>query len=126
MRRLALCAVLLAGCGGGPTPPPSTPGDLLVTYSPGNFEAGALLLTITGGKVDNVSAVGAQQVTFTGTVPGTIRVLVIGAIVSGDLIRIRVPDLSLSADYQVRIDQVADKNTFSLIDPAGYATAVHR
>jgi len=90
---------------------------LTVTYFQGGPMAGALLMTITGGEVENVTAANGEQVSFSSPAPGTTRVVVVGDLATGALLRIRVPDVSLASRYVVVTDQVADKVTFSLIDP---------
>ena len=118
-------ALVLAGCGGdGQTP--TERGDLLVTYFQSGAEAGAFLLTITGGPVEAVTALGGQQVSFASPIPGITKVVVAGTLGNGELLRLRVPDVTKFADYAVRVEQVADKTTFALIDPTGYTFTVHR
>jgi len=121
---LALVASVPA-CGDGGQPP-SGAGDLLVAYSSGSPDAGAMVLTITGGVVENVTPVGNQQVSFSKPYPTTTRVVVIGALTTGDVLRIRVPDVSQTNGYTVRADQVADNTTFALINPAQHTFTVHK
>ncbi len=121
---------LLASCGGGDNggPPPSQAGDLIVSYFQGGPEVGAMLLTITGGAVQSVTARSGQALTvsFASPSPGTTKVIVTGDIRTGDILNVRVPDISLSAGYVVRVDQVADDLTFSLIDPALHTLSIRR
>ena len=127
-RRLVSAFAVLAlatACGDGGQPP-SGAGDLLVAYSPGSPDAGAIVLTITGGPVENVTPVGSQQVSFSKPYPTTTRVIVIGALIPGDLLRIRVPDVSQVTGYTVKADQVADNTTFALLNPAQHTFTVHR
>ena len=84
------------------------------------------MLTITGGPVESVSAIGDQQVAFASPLAGTTKVIVTGTLGTGELLRLRVPDLDQSASYTVRVEQVADRNTFALIDPALHTFTVHR
>ena len=120
-----LASLSLAACGdnGGQ---PTNRGDLLVAYYQGGPEPGALLVTITGGAVENVTAVGGQVVSFASPASGTTRVVVMGSFTTGDLLRLRVPDIALSTNYAVRVEQVADKVTYALIDPTKYTFTVHR
>lgn len=113
---LAFFLCVAAACGDG-VGPPSQAGDLTVSYFQGGPSAGALLLTITGGEVLEVSAANGEQVTFASPSPGTTRVVVTGNLGTGTLLRVRVPDISLASRYVVVTDQVADRITFSLIDP---------
>jgi hypothetical protein len=74
--------------------------------------------------VQNVTAAGGQQVAFASPFANTTRVIVTGNLVPGNLLRLRVPDVALAGSYVVRVDQVADKLTFALIDPAQHVFAV--
>jgi hypothetical protein len=127
MRRLLTWATVLglaAGCGDN-GPGPGTGGDLLVSYS-GTGDAGAMVVVISGGPVESVTAAGNQQVSFTSPYTNTTRVVILGDAGNGDLLRIRVPDLTQATAYSVRADQVADKTTFALIDPSRHTFSVHR
>ena len=115
---------LAAACGNGGEP--SGAGDLLVAYHAGNPDAGAMILTISGGSVENVTAVGGQVASFSKPFPTTTRVVVIGPFTTGDLLRIRVPDVSQVTGYVVRADQVAHTGTFALIDPSQHTFTVHK
>jgi hypothetical protein len=118
---------LLASCG-NEGPPPSQAGDLIVSYAQAGPEVGAMLLTISGGVVQSVTARSGQALTvsFASPSPGTTKVIVTGDISAGDILNVRVPDISLSAGYVVRVDQVADDLTFSLIDPALHTLSIRR
>ena len=129
--RLGAFAMLavLGGCGGKDGgPPPSQAGDLIVSYFQGGPAAGALLLTIHGGTVQRVAVRSGQQiqVSFASPVAGTTKVLVTGTIATGDILTVRVPDVTLSTSYTVSVDQVADHVTFSLIDPSVHTLTIHR
>lgn len=115
--------LLALACGGEPQGPQA--GDLLITYHPGNTDAGAMVLTISGGAVESVSALGGQQVSFASPFATTTRVVVIGDFSAGEMLRIRVPDVSLVTSYVVRVEQVADKTTFALISASQHTFTVH-
>lgn len=117
--------VLLAGCGGDGTPP-SQAGDLTVSYFQGGPAAGALLATISGGPVESVTPEHNEKVAFASPAPGVTRVVVTGDLATGIILRVRVPDVSRVSDYRVSIEQVADKVTFSLIDPASHTLTISR
>lgn len=124
-RRLLAAAIgLLAACGNGSQP--SRAGELTVGLFEAGNDAGAILLTISGGTVESVRAAGGQQVSYSTPAAGTTRVVVLGTLQTGDLLKIQVPDTSQVADYTARIDQVADKVTFALLDPSAYSLSVHR
>ncbi len=119
----------LSACGGGKGgPPPSEAGDLTVSYFQGGPVAGAMLFTITGGEVQNVTVPTGQQlqVSFFSPAAGTTKVIVTGLLGTGDILKIRVPDVTLSTNYVPHVDQVADNLTFSLIDPSVHPLTIHR
>ena len=122
---IALTVVTAAGCGDG-GPPPSPAGDLTISYFQGGPRAGAILFTISGGPVEQVTAENSELVSFASPVPGTTRVVVTGDLGTGTLLRVRVPDVSLVASYTIRVDQVADRITFSLIDPGAHTLTIAR
>ena len=133
MRSLRMSTIglltLLAACGAGDEgPPPPVAGDLLVTYFRGGPQVGAMLFTISGGKVESVSARTGQALTvsFATPLPGTTKVIITGTLQTGDILTVRVPDVSLAAGYFVKVDQVADDLTFSLIDPSQHPLTIHR
>jgi len=122
-------SLLVVGCGGKDGGvPPSPAGDLVVTYFRGGAQAGAILLTVTGGAVQSASPLpgSAVQVSYHVVIPGTTRILVSGNLVTGDLFRVRVADTTLATSYIARPDQIADNVTFALIDPVGHTFTVHR
>ncbi len=125
MKRIVAGLLLFAlGCGDSGQNP-SGAGDLVVSYS-GTGDAGAMVLTISGGPVEAVTAIGSQQVSFISPYSTTTRVVILGETTNGDLLRIRVPDVSQVAKYSVHPDQVADRTTFALIDPTRHTLSVHR
>jgi hypothetical protein len=126
-RRLRYTLTVLAGLGCGEASlPPSNAGDLTIDYFQGGPVAGALLFTISGGPVEDITAEHGQQVSFASPAPGTTRVVVLGDIGTGILLRVRVPDVSLAASYSVRMDQVADRVTFALINPDPHTLTIAR
>lgn len=128
MRPLIAAALLLSlsavGCGDS-SQTPSGAGDLFVAYT-GNGQAAAILLTISGGPVESVSAVGTQQVSSTSPYANTTKVVILGEAGNGDLLKIHVPDVSAVTQYSVVVDQVADNTSFALIDPTRHTFSVHK
>ena len=123
--RLAWLGFLAAGaaCGDGEKPSPA--GDLIVTYlAAGGPPAGAVLLTVTGGAVQGVTAsMAGVQVSFGSPAAGTTKIIVTGTLNNGDLLRLRVPDVNTT--YSVSADQVADAVTFALLPTVGHTFTVH-
>lgn len=133
IRRRGTLAFLLAAtaaCGGGSPDPGGglQPGILTASLFQPNASAGALLLSITGGIVTSVTAAnpGAVQVSFASQVPGTTRVVVTGALQTGDLLKVAVADVSNPGGFTVRVDQVADNVTFALVDTGPYSVILHK
>jgi hypothetical protein len=120
---VALLALGPVGCGDQGA---SGAGELTVSFYQSTGDAGALLLTVSGGPVQDVSAVGSDQVSFASAGANTTRIVVTGTLGTGELLRLRVPDVALVAQYSVRVDQVAHKATFALLDPARYTLTVAR
>lgn len=120
-------ALMLAACGGGDETRPPVAGELTVAYAEGGRAAGALLLTVSGGPVEAVDAI-PSGLAVSSASPGTgiTRVVVVGALISGDLLKLRVPDLDRAAQYTVRAEQVADAADVALLDPAAYRFTVRR
>lgn len=132
MRARLISAVTAAavglGCGGesGGTPP-RVRGDLTLSYVVSASDIGAVLLTVSGGEVEAVAAIPAGvTVSFATLSPGVTRVVVSGTLVSGDLLRVRVPDVNAMDAYVVRIDQVAHAGTFALLDPTTSSFTIRR
>jgi hypothetical protein len=130
MRRqlLPLLLALLAGaCGdGGPTGPAGpTPGVLKVALTTPNADDGALLLTISGGRVSTVDAASTGYQVYTAQ-PDTVttRVLVTGDLAAGEVVRIHVPDTRSVAAYHATIAQAASRTTFAQRALTGYSLAV--
>ncbi len=123
----AALAGVVAACGGKDSPEPIKPvaGDLTVAYSGPGQTDGALLLVITG-VVAEVKAVGPYQVASAPLGPTATRVVVVGTLVTGDILKIRVSDVNAVASYSGRIDEVADRETFALNDALGYSVGVRK
>lgn len=121
-----LALALASGCGKN-TPAPSNAGDLMVSFFQGPGEVGGLLLTITGGPVEGVTTTtSGLLVTSASPAAGMTRVLVTGPIHTGDILKVRVRDTTLSTSYAIHIDQVADNLTFALVDPSSHSATIHQ
>ena len=98
MRRQLVPLALLslaAACGdGGPTGPAGpVPGVLKIALTTPNADDGALLFTVSGGRISTVDAAAAGYQIYTAQ-PDTLttRILVTGDIGAGEVVRIHVPD----------------------------------
>lgn len=130
MRRQLLPLLLLSlavACGdGGPTEPAGpVPGVLKIALTTPNADDGALLFTVSGGRVSTVAAAAAGYQVYTAQPDTTTtRVLVTGDIGAGEVVRIHVPDTRIAAAYHASIAQAASRTTFAQRVLTGYALAV--
>lgn len=128
MRRLMLVTVLgiSAACGSKkPDPVGPVAGDLTVSYVGPSQTDGAILLLVTG-SVTAVKSAGAYQVASAAAGPTATRVVITGPIVTGDIIKLTVPDVNAAASYSARFEAVADRNTFALGDLSSYSATVRK
>lgn len=112
-------ALLLAACSED-SPAGPAPGVLEVRLN-GPATAGAALLIVEGGPIDSVEAAGY----YTATAPYSataVRVLVAGQGLGGTLVRIQVPDRHSA--YTATLSQIADGQTYQLLDPAAFEVRV--
>jgi hypothetical protein len=119
-------ALFASACGDGdqigpPPPPLAEPGpvDFDVTTR-ADVDDGALLLTVSGGPVDSVTALGGYEVLHAQAEAAT-RAIVYGPIVDGALLRVWVPNASLAAQYGVRVDEGARRGTYEAIPGGAYS-----
>ena len=122
LMRWMIPALLLAGplsCGGDAGP---RGGELEVRFTTPNGDDGAVLLTVTGGRVDALQAPG--YTVYSATVAGETRAVVAGRIAAGVLLRVQVPDLRQAADYAVTLDQVARLGTYESRAVGGYTLVI--
>jgi hypothetical protein len=115
-----LLLVSLSGCSNSTGP---TAAALNVSLSTPNTDDGAVLMTISGGPVDSVEAVGYTVYTARQG-PETLRLIVTGDLGSGPLARIHVPDSRLTSRYSARVSQVASRATYAQRDPAPYSVSL--
>jgi hypothetical protein len=127
-RVIAIGATLLAACGGadktsGPSGP--TPGVLQVVLTSANTDDGALMLTVSGGPVQQVDAASAAYQVFSAQ-PDTMttRILVTGDITSGAVARLHVADTRAVASYHASLTQAASRTSFAQQVTSGYSLAV--
>ena len=125
--RLAVGATILLGsvlaaCGKDPPPGP-TAGRLTVSYSGGFGNDGALLLLVAG-NVTSIEPLGGHQIASASAGPNATRVVLTGNLVSGDILRLSVPDVAAIEDYDVTVEAAADRSSFALGDPNLYSTTI--
>jgi hypothetical protein len=119
--RALLLATLLGttACGGGSdlSAPLSGPLDLAIRTP--SDDVGIVLVEVTGGTVDSVSALGYRtEASSVGTAP--LRIVVSGTLRDGKLVRIWVPDRTRASDYSATVVEAAARTTYLLQDVADY------
>ena len=116
LRRRAIALALLASCSGGATAPVG--GTLRLEFSSPNGDDGAVLFTITGGRVESID--GSDHSVFSARPhPSTLRVILTGTLSSGTIALIRIPDRDQASHYSVTLDEVASSDHLQR-DLAGY------
>lgn len=116
---LALAA-FAASCGGTEPPPGPTPGILVASLNTPNDRDGALVIRIVGEHTGLTAATGYRLASSSGVQTATVRAIVSGPIVDGDLLQFHVPDIAKLATYTVVVEQAAARETYALLDSSGY------
>ncbi|HEX9164314.1 MAG TPA: hypothetical protein VF862_00270 [Gemmatimonadales bacterium] len=115
------CVAALAACGDdGPDPQPKpVAGEVtMVLATPFVGQDGGMVVRVIGA-VDTITALGGHALSFVRQ--GNItRVVVTGNLEAGDLLRIKVPDLSQVGAYSAFVEQAAARNSYVLLDVSGY------
>lgn len=126
MRALRLlgagAVVLMAACGGDggdPLPKPVS-GEFTVSLAtPFVGQDGGMIVRVIG-PIDTVTAVNGYKVSFTRQ-GNILRAVVTGNIEAGDLLRVKVPDVSQVNAYTAFVEQAAARSTYALLDVSGYS-----
>lgn len=125
---VVLAAITIA-CSGdantGGTEPVSTinPGFVNVTLATPNSNDGALLLTLSGGTMDSLTA-SAGTIFFASTGTNTFRVMVAGTIGDGPVVRFWMPDRRNVSQYVATLEQAAVRSTYEQQDIGGYSLSI--
>ena len=131
-RFAALLLLLVVSCGEGPTHPGSArmtaasvkPGWLSVVLTTPNQNDGMVQLSVSGAPIDSLELTGSGYASLGG---GGGKLLVTGAVQSGIVARIWVPDLSAASRYQGTVEAAAARSTYQLRDVTqGYSVRVIR
>ena len=106
-----------------PAPAPPGPGFLAVEWTApaGRRDTGALL-EIEGPGADSVRAAPGLEA-YRHRVSGRLRIIVLGPLRPGPLLRFRVPDRAALPRYRVRVLEVTGED-FGLRNAAGYRAAI--
>ena len=114
---------MLNGCSGQPSAPVGA--TLQVSLSTPFNDDGALLFTVTGGRVDSVDAAG-YTLYSSRTDPTTLRVILTGDLSPGIVAHVHIPDERGASQYSATISQVAARETYIERDPASYRLELKR
>ena len=106
------------------TPPPaSTGGWLTLQLATPRTDDGAVQFNVSGPAIDSVKVVDYDG--FATINDGSADLLVTGAVCSGDVARIFVPDLSLTSQYRASVSAAA-RATYALQALDGYRAVLVR
>lgn len=119
LSQLLLLLTLLTGCSNNTGP---VAGALAVTLTSPRQDDGAVLFMVYGGPVDSIESVGYPI--HLARVADTVKVIITGSVGAGPIARVHIPDSRQGARYGSRIAQVAERRTYALHDPAGYAISL--
>jgi len=108
---------MLDGCSGQPSSPVAT--SLQVSLSTPFNDDGALLFTVTGGRVDSVDAAGYALYTSRPD-PLTLQVILTGNLTSGVVAHVHIADERVASQYSATVTQAAARETYMERDPAAY------
>ena len=119
-----LAAAAVTACGGGDGGGPTKPvaGELVVTLTSPNATDGALIVRVVG-PVTGVTPVGNYRVSLA-TEGNVTRAIVTGDIASGDLLRVKVPDIAQVGSYSANVEQAASRVDYALFSVSSYALAL--
>ena len=121
---LAAITIACSGdSGNGGTEPTSNPGFVNVTLATPNSNDGALLLTVSGGVIDSLTA-SAGTIFFAQTGTNTFRVMVAGTISAGPIVRFWMPDRRNVAQYVATLEQAAARSTYEQQDIGQYSLSI--
>jgi hypothetical protein len=127
IRRIVIGGLtVLAACSGTPPePPPPVGGEVTLSLQTPNIDDGAVLIRIVG-PITGITAVGDYLVSSVPVGTTATKVVIVGSLGVGPLIRVKVPNLDLLGTYSVFVEQVASRTDFVLYDPSGYGIVIVR
>ena len=108
--RVLAMALLLLAAGCKPTPivePNPQPGALTLSVQASSAQGHAFLIEITG-QASSPTAVNGDHLLFYAVTGSGLRLILVGAVGSGPVVRFQVPDIGQAAAYTARVVEVAD------------------
>lgn len=124
LRVLALATAVGVACHSdltGPIPPVG-PGALEMRLTVPHTGDVALVIAVTGGPLDSVTAPGCE-VAWLESTPDTYGVLVRGALRDGATLELWVPDRAQAAAYVARVTQAVEGDSYQRVAVEGYTVA---
>ena len=124
MLAVLLTAAVGTACGGGDGGGPTKPvaGELVVRLASPNATDGALIVRVIG-PVTGVTPAGNYGVSHV-TEGNITRVILTGDIASGDLLRVKVPDVNQVLSYSAIVEQAASRVDYALFSISNYSLAI--
>ena len=108
----ALAALAISACAAAGSSAPTVPGIVDIVLNASDDSTGALVLTVTGGRVDSVAGVSGSAFADAGNAGAS--VFVTGTLLPGTVVaRIHVPDMTVISSYQVQGTEAANRGTFA-------------
>jgi hypothetical protein len=123
MKRLVLAGLVLVAACSADAGNAAQAGTLTLSLTAAGPNDGAIVVVVSGGSVVSVDAPAGYQIASNSDGRGT-HVMIVGSVTSGVLATLHVPDVSRASAYVVTVEQVADRDSFGLLDPARYQVMV--
>ena len=123
---LLLAAVTLTACGDDSAEPP-IPGSLLLSVTTPATDDGAIMVRVSGPGIMGVQPTSSGQEMFWRLASeDEARAIVIGAVQTGPLLTIQVPDVNRVAEYTAEVGEVAAESDAIRAALTGYSLSVTR
>ena len=124
----AMVAALSVGtaCSDDPTTPGvAQPGTVVLRLTTPHTDDGGVLFEVSGPPIDSATAVNASLRLFTRRGGGsTLLGVLVGAIRTGTVVTLHVPDVAATGGYTARLLEVADRQDTLRSSLTGYALTV--
>ena len=115
----ALAALAISACSDGASSAPTVPGIVDIVLGASDDSTGALVVTVSGGRVDSVA--GTSGIVYADANSSGASVFVTGTLAAGTVVaRIHVPDVTLIASYHVQGLEAANRGTFAQRAPGSW------
>jgi hypothetical protein len=108
----------LSGCSSAPSGPVGI--TLQATLASPYNDDGAVFFTVTGGRIDSLTAPGYVLHTSRPG-PNTVQVIVAGNLGSGPIARLYIADERLASQYTATVNQAAARASYAQRDPTSYS-----